>query len=60
MKPKYIIILILVALAAIFVFQNGEVVTIQFFLWTIAMSRIIMIGGLLLIGFLIGFLLARK
>lgn len=60
MKPKHIIILILAALAAIFVFQNSEVVKIQLFFWTIAMSRIIMIGGLLLIGFLIGYLLARK
>jgi len=60
MKPKHIIILILAALAVIFVFQNSEVVAIQLFFWTITMSRIIMIGGLLLIGFLIGYLLARK
>ena len=60
MKLKHIIILILVILAAVFVFQNSEVVTINLLLWTITASRIIMIGGLLLIGFLIGFLLARK
>ena len=60
MKPKHIIILILAVLAAIFVFQNSEVVTIQLFFWTISMSRIIMIGGLLLFGFLSGYLLARK
>lgn len=60
MKPKHIIILILVILAVIFVFQNSEVVTINLFLWTVTASRIIMIGGLLLIGFLIGYLLARR
>jgi len=60
MKPKFIIILILAVLALIFVFQNSEVVTINLFIWTIAMSRIIMIASLLFIGFLIGFLLARK
>ena len=60
MKPKFIIILILAVLALIFVLQNSEVVTINLFIWTIAMSRIIMIASLLLIGFLIGFLLARK
>ena len=60
MKPKHIIILILAVLALIFVLQNSEVVTINLFIWTIAMSRIIMIASLLLIGFLIGFLLARK
>jgi len=60
MKPKHIIILILAVLALIFVLQNSEVVTINLFIWTIAMSRIILIASLLLIGFLIGFLLARK
>jgi len=60
MKPKFIIILILAVLALIFVLQNSEVVTINLFIWTIAMSRIILIASLLLIGFLIGFLLARK
>ncbi len=60
MKPKYIVILILSALAVIFVFQNAAIVTVQFFFWTITASRILWIAGLLLVGFLIGYLLARR
>ena len=60
MKPKYIIILILVLLAVIFVIQNSAMVTIKLFFWSISMNQIIMICGLMLIGFLIGFLVTRK
>ena len=60
MKPKYIIILILVLLAVIFVMQNSAMVTIKLFFWSISMNQIIMICGLMLIGFLIGFLVTRK
>ncbi len=60
MKPKFIIILILVLLAVIFVIQNSAMVTIKLFFWSISMNQIIMICGLLLVGFLIGFLVTRK
>jgi len=60
MKSKFIIILILVLLAVIFVIQNSAMVTIKLFFWSISMNQIIMICGLLLVGFLIGFLVTRK
>ncbi len=60
MKPKYIVILILVLLAVIFVIQNSAMVTIKLFFWSISMNQIIMICGLLLVGFLIGFLVTRR
>jgi uncharacterized integral membrane protein len=60
MKPKYIVILILVLLAVVFVIQNSAMVTIKLFFWSISMNQIIMICGLLLVGFLIGFLVTRR
>ena len=59
MKPKYIIIIILAVLALILALQNTEVVTFQLFFWTISMSRILMMGGFLIIGFLVGLLVGR-
>jgi uncharacterized integral membrane protein len=60
MKPKYIILLVLLLLAVIFVIQNSAVVIIKLFFWSISMNQIIMICGLLLVGFLIGYLVMRK
>jgi len=59
MKPKTIIILILVVLAVVVVLQNTEIVTLQLFFWKISMSRIIFISFLLLVGFIMGFLVAK-
>jgi uncharacterized integral membrane protein len=60
MKPKVIIILILSIISLIFILQNSKVVTIQLLFWTVSASRIIMILGLLFIGFVVGFLLGHK
>ena len=60
MKTKHIIILVLLLLAVIFVIQNSAMVTIKLFFWSISMNQIIMICGLLLVGFLIGYLVTRK
>ena len=59
MKPKTIIILVLVVLAVVVVLQNTEIVTLQLFFWKISMSRIIFISFLLLAGFIMGFLVAK-
>lgn len=59
MKPKTIIILILVVMAVIVILQNTEIVTLQLFFWKISMSRIIFISFLLLVGFILGFLVAK-
>lgn len=59
MKAKTIIILILIALFVIVLIQNTQVITLQFFLWKISMSRIILISLLMVVGFIIGFLVAK-
>ncbi len=60
MKPKVIIVLVLLVISLIFILQNSKVVTIQLLFWTVSASRIIMVLGLLFIGFVVGFLLGRK
>jgi len=59
MKPKVIIILILLVLSLIFVIQNTTIVEVQLFFWKISMARIIMLSFLLLVGFIIGYLVAK-
>jgi len=59
MKPKTIIILVLIVLAVIIIIQNSEMVTLQLLFWKIMMNRIIFISFLLVVGFLIGFLVAK-
>jgi uncharacterized integral membrane protein len=58
MKTKVIILLIIVFLFTIFVSQNTEVITINVLLWTVNMSRIVLISLTLLFGVLIGFIIA--
>lgn len=60
MKPRVIIILLLVILAIVFIIQNTQVVTVNFLFLKFQMSRIIMVVLLLLIGFFIGYLVAGK
>ena len=59
MKPKTIIILVLIVLAVIIIIQNSEMVTLHLLFWKIMMNRIIFISFLLVVGFLIGFLVAK-
>ena len=59
MSPKTIIILVLIVLAIVIVIQNSEMVTLQLFFWKIMMSRIIFMVGLLVVGFALGFLVAK-
>ncbi len=60
MKPRMIIILILVLLAIIFIVQNTQVVSVNFLVLKFQMSQIIMIVLMLLIGFFIGYLAGSK
>ena len=57
MNLKLVGMLVLVALAAIFVLQNANVVELHFLLWQISMSRALMYAVLVLIGIAIGWLL---
>jgi uncharacterized integral membrane protein len=59
-KPRAIIILLLVVLAIIFIVQNTQLVSVHFLVLELQMSQIIMIVLMLLIGFFIGYLAAGK
>ncbi len=55
MKPKSIIISILVALLVILFAQNTQIVDVQFLFWSITMSRIILLAIVIFISFLLGY-----
>lgn len=57
-KTKIIIILIVIALLIILFVQNTQVVTYNIFFWKIAVSSVILIPLILVIGFLLGFIVA--
>jgi len=59
-KPRAIIILLLVIMATVFIVQNTHVVSVDFLFLKFQMSQIIMIVLMLLIGFFIGYLVAGK
>ena len=59
MKPKTIVILVLVALFAIILIQNTQVVTLRLLFWKIGMSQIILVPLTMLIGFILGYLVAK-
>jgi len=50
MNLKLVTILTLIALAAIFIVQNTDVVALRFLFWQIDMSRSLMFISLMLIG----------
>lgn len=58
MKPKTIIILVLLLLSLVILIQNTQVVTLRIFFWHMSMSRILLIPLLMIIGFAIGYLVA--
>lgn len=59
MKPKLIVVLVLIALFLIVLIQNTQVVTLRLFFWKIGMSQIILIPLTMLIGFVVGYLVTR-
>jgi uncharacterized integral membrane protein len=59
MKPKLIVVLVLIALFLIVLIQNTQVVTLRLFFWKIGMSQIILIPLTMLIGFVVGYIVTR-
>jgi uncharacterized integral membrane protein len=59
MKQKTIIILALIVFAFVMLIQNTQVVEVQIIFWKIAMSRIILILFMLIVGFGIGYLISK-
>lgn len=59
MNVKTAVIIVLAIIALILIIQNTEVMPIQLLFWRIQMSRIILIFLMLVLGFGIGFILAK-
>ena len=50
---------VLLALVIVFALQNTQVVDVQFFFWTLSMSRALVLLGTLVIGLFAGWLIGR-
>jgi uncharacterized integral membrane protein len=59
MKPMTIVILVIVVLFVIILIQNTQVVTLRLLFWKLGMSQIILVPLTMLIGFIIGYLVAK-
>lgn len=59
MSGKTIFIIILTALLTIFLMVNTEPVDFDFLVTTVAVSKLLVIGICILLGFIIGFIVAR-
>lgn len=59
MKFKVITLLIIIVLFTIFVSQNTHIVQIDFLFWSVAMSAIVLISLMMLIGVIAGFIIAK-
>jgi uncharacterized integral membrane protein len=58
-KPKVILALIILALAAVLIVQNTQIVIYRFYFWSVAVSQVILLPLAVLFGFIVGFLLAK-
>lgn len=59
MKPKMIVVVVLLVLFLIILFQNTDVVTLRLLFWRISMSQILYTFLIVLIGFIAGYLVAQ-
>ena len=59
MRPKFIVVLVLIALFLIILIQNIQPVTLRLFFWKVGMSQIILIPLTMAIGFVVGFIVAK-
>lgn len=59
MKFKTIIVLIIFILVLVIFIQNTEVVEFKVYFWNLQMSRIILYPGILILGFIIGYIVAK-
>ena len=59
MKPKQIVLLVLLVLVLIVMFQNRQVVTLSFLFWDFALSQLLLVLICAGFGFLAGFFAAK-
>ncbi|MGB5667805.1 MAG: LapA family protein [Maribacter sp.] len=60
MKFKTILAIIFAALIVVFSLQNSEVTDVNFFIWKISMSRVLVILGSFGLGVIVGILVSMK
>lgn len=62
MTAKYVVLLVIVLLFAIFIVQNAQVVEVRFLFWKAQASRSLVLLGTLFLGLIAGWFLtwARK
>jgi len=59
MKTKTIILFVTILLLIIILFQNAKVITFKLLFWKLSMSQIIMFFLVLIMGFVIGYIVAK-
>jgi len=59
MRIWSIILFVILALVIVFAVQNTQVVDVQFFFWTLSMSRALLLLGTFVIGLFAGWLIGR-
>ena len=59
MRAWSAVLLVLLALVIVFALQNTQVVDVQFFFWTLSMSRALVLLGTLVIGLFAGWLIGK-
>lgn len=57
MTFKLVLVLVLASLAAIFIIQNVAAVEVSFLVWSISMSRALLVFFTLVIGIILGWIL---
>jgi len=59
MKPKTIIAIIIFILVLILTLQNTQTVSFRFLFWSLTISRILLIPLFILLGFVLGYIIAK-
>jgi uncharacterized membrane protein YciS (DUF1049 family) len=59
MKPKTILLLVLVVLAVILLIQNTQIITFRLYFWQVSISQVILVPLIFVIGFVLGFLVEK-
>lgn len=59
MKAKIIVVLVLIGLFLVILIQNTQVVTLRLLFWKVGMSQIILVPLTMLIGFILGYIVAK-
>jgi uncharacterized integral membrane protein len=59
MKPKIILIAVLLVLLGVLLIQNAQEVVFRVFFWQISMSQVILVPLAVLVGFILGYVAAK-